>query len=142
MSRKKMLLLVICLGVVVFAVAAQSVPEKNRGRDIAKTRLDVARKGLAQVEKETPGAGRPYDGIFIWSKRVLHAELALSGNEADKMAALEAHLTRTMRLERIAKDWFATGVIREVDLLEAEYHRLDAEFQLEEARAVKVSPHK
>jgi hypothetical protein len=143
MSRKKMMvLLLVCFGAVVCAVAAQGAPEENRGKNSAKARLEVARKGLAIVEKQGPGNGEAYDGVFIWSKRVLDAELDLSGNEAERLAALAAHLTRTKRLEEVAKDLHARGAVSDLEVLEAEYHRYDAEVQLAEARAAKASTRK
>jgi hypothetical protein len=138
MSRKMMmLLLLVCFGAIVCAVAAQGAPEDNRGKESAKARLEVARKGLAIVE-----TGDAYDGVFIWSKRVLDAELDLSGNEAERMAALAANLTRTKRLEDVAKALHARGLVSELEVLEAEYHRYDAEVQLAEARAAKASTRK
>jgi hypothetical protein len=132
-----MLLLLVCFGAIVCAVAAQGVPEESRGKDSATARLEVARKGLAIAEK-----GNAYDGVFIWSKRVLDAELDVSGNEAERMAALAAHLTRTKRLEDVAKDLHARGVVSELEVLEAEFHRYNAEVQLAEARAAKSSTRK
>jgi hypothetical protein len=143
--RKKILmvlLLAVCVGSAVGTVAAQGgVPTEDKGKEIAKARLELARKGLAVVEKRIPGAGN-YAGVYIWSKRVLDAELGLCGNEDDRIAALEAHVERTTRLARTAKEWFDRKVFLEEDLLEAEYHRLDAEAMLAKARAAKVPPPK
>jgi hypothetical protein len=143
MSRNKMMVpLLVYFGAVVCVVAAQGAPPEDRGKDSAKARLEVARKGLALVEKQGPARGPGSPDVYIWSKHVLNAELDLSGNEDERLAAQEAHLKRTIRLEDMAKNWFDRGLITEVELLEATYHRLDAEVQLAKSRAAASSPRK
>jgi len=100
---------------------------EDRAKEFAKARLEVARRGLATVEKQAAGVNGFNGEIWNWSERVLKAELALSSGPAERIAALEAHLQRARRLEGIARRGFAERIYSLAEVLGAEYNRLDAE---------------
>ena len=87
--------------------------------------------------RETPAGADDY----IWSKRVLEAELNLCGNVDERIAARESYLealASPIKLEEVAKRAFENGVGHESDLLEAEYRRCEAAVQLESERAART----
>src|SRR5262249_9196969 len=91
--------------------------------------LEVARRGLALAEK-SPGSGPNY----IWSKRVLNAELNLCENADERIAARERYLKTTVRLEEITKKQVAEKILSEEGMMEAEYPRCEAQAQLDAER--------
>jgi hypothetical protein len=125
-------LLALC--VAAFASGVGTAGEKT-AKDLARARLELARRGLATVQRQAGGANGFYRDIWVWSERVLSAELDLSDGPAERIAALEAHLQRARRLEGLARDGFAQRIFSFAELLEAEYNRLDAEARLAAEKA-------
>lgn len=139
MFRKILLLVMACFGVGggYYIVNAEPSFHKDKDRASAKALLEVARAGLELAEK-SPDLRDDY----IWSKRVLNAELNLCGNADERIAARERHLKLTMRLEEVAKNAVQKGVISRHESLEAEYHRCEAQVQLDAERDAKAATRK
>ena len=137
------ILLIVCLVGFVGATNAAGASPEDHVKERAKARLEVARQGLALAVRGLEGEGaEDYDDIWVWSKRVLKAELALSTTKAERIAALEAHLKRAVKLERIAMREFDRGGFTRLSVIEAKYRRSDIETRLAEEKAKSESPHK
>ncbi|MBW3595713.1 MAG: hypothetical protein KY475_00395 [Planctomycetes bacterium] len=72
--------------------------------------------------------------VYAWSRRLLDAELTLAEEESDKIAALEAHHSRTRTLAQLAKARFQAGQVGQEDVLVAAYYLAEAELRLAEAK--------
>jgi hypothetical protein len=102
------------------------------------TAREVFEQEMARIEQTLP----PFpDDISVWSRRWMEEQLRLSPNPADKIAAIQAHLERSRRLERIAEQYSKSGQFRPSDALKARYFRLEAEQMLAEARATRPGVH-
>jgi hypothetical protein len=77
------------------------------------------------------------DDTSVWSRRWMEDQLRLGPKPAEKLAAIQAHLERVKRLEKIADQYARTGQGRTSDALKAKYFRLEAEQMLVEARATQ-----
>ena len=141
MSR--LVFLLVCLVGLVCVQNATSASPEDSIREAAKARLEVARQGLALVDRDLEGVGVvDYADIWVWSERVLKAELAMSTKKSERIAALEAHLKRAVKLERFALRDFNSGGISRRIVLEAKYHCCDIELRLAEEKAKSESPRK
>ncbi len=78
---------------------------------------------------------RPHD-VTIWSLRLLKAERDLNPKHEDQIAALERHLKRLTELEKKVK-LLGPSLIPEMEVFGIEWHRLDAELWLAQAKAKK-----
>ena len=110
---------------------------------------DTPRKPSALAEARYKAAVRQFDEVwtyyrqartdsfltYYWSKIVLEAQQDLSDAQADRVAALEAHLGRIKRLEALVLKVRRLGFGRSIDVGATAYYRLEAELWLEEARA-------
>ena len=141
MSR--LVFLLVCLVGLVCVQNATSASPEDSIREAAKARLEVARQGLALVDRDPEGMGAvDYADIWVWSERVLKAELTVITKKSERIAALEAHLKRAVRLERGALRDFNSGGISRRIVLEAKYRRCDIELQLAQEKAKPESPRK
>jgi hypothetical protein len=139
MPEKTLVLMVLCFGFACGAVPAQEISQADKEREKALELLAVARKGLALVDSPNSDGRSEYVLVCTWSQRVLNAELALSRNTAERIAARESYLKQTRKLEGIARDLYRRRILTELELLEAEYKRREAELQLDFERFGKLS---
>src|SRR5918997_6716467 len=116
---------------------------------IAPAPPDTPRKPSALAEARYKAAVRQFDEVwryyredrtesfltYYWSKIVLEAQQDLSDAQADRIAALEAHLGRIKRLEALVLKVRRLGFGYSIDVGATAYYRLEAELWLEEARA-------
>ena len=110
---------------------------------------DTPRKPSALAEARYKAAVKQFDEVwryyredrtesfltYYWSKIVLEAQQDLSDAEADRIAALEAHLGRIKRLEALVLKVRRLGFGYSIDVGATAYYRLEAELWLEEAKA-------
>jgi hypothetical protein len=113
-----------CLGVPVSSAA-----EKDEIIQLAKARLEVAVKGFESAET--------IHKMWMWSQRILEAELFLCQSTDDRIAVLENQLRRTEKLEKIVTDGHKQGTYTSGELMEAKFYRLDTLCKLAEAKAKK-----
>ena len=73
--------------------------------------------------------------LFDASRRWVEVQRDLSKNQAERTAALEAHLQRTKQIEEMNVLRFQAGRIAITDVEQSRYYRLEAEIWLEQARA-------
>jgi hypothetical protein len=131
----------LCLVGFMWVATAKGGSPEEVVREYAKARLEVARKGLADSEKDI-GGGISYEGIWLWSQRVLESELALCTTKIERIAAWEAHLRRAAKLEKMAQSEFSRGGFTRGGVLEAIYRRYDVEVQLAQERSKPESLHR
>jgi hypothetical protein len=102
--------------------------------ELLEQRREAARKVFEENLTRFQAAELAMDErLMWWSERWLNAELALSEKPADRTAALEAHVKRLKKLERVFAAYAKTGQGRESDAQAATYFRAEAEIRLLEA---------
>jgi hypothetical protein len=72
--------------------------------------------------------------VYVWSRLVLDSRRELTGKPADRIAAVEEHLTRMKTLETFIAKVRRYGFGSSYDVGAAEYYRLEAEHWLAHAR--------
>jgi len=101
-----------------------------------KARLVAARRGLELCEKPNGGAEPVPELVRLWSRRVVDAEFALSSaRPVERLAAVEAYLRHARAAEKSVRAAFDQGAGTMAAVLDAEYHRADAETLLAEEKA-------
>ncbi|MFV2067787.1 MAG: heavy metal-binding domain-containing protein [Pirellulales bacterium] len=94
----------------------------------ARAQLEAARQAMQAIgELQKHREPVTSEQIYCWSHRLMQAELEVSGNDADRTAAIEKHLERMKTLEKRAEEGHRNEEISYFDLLEARWHRLEAE---------------
>ena len=110
-------------------------------RAIVEARLATARQIFEEELTQIQQTNVPFtDDISVWSRHWMEAQLRLSPTMADKRAAIQAHVERARRVEKIAVEQANAGNFRTSDSLKAKYFRLEAEYLLAEARAIESVP--
>ncbi len=131
MSRKalggSLVAVVLCGGVALSLPAAEGAkPDAAAGQ-----RLRLAREVYAEMmERVKNAAGYDIEDLELWSRNLLGAELVVAATPADRNAAHEAHVKRTMELEELTKSYARSGQGRTSDALAAEFYRMRAEAEL------------
>jgi hypothetical protein len=141
-SRLLLVLMLVSFGATFCAVSARQKLPESKSQASAKALLDVAKKGLELVERPIPMRGvEPYVRVSLWSKRVRDAELALSHDRSERIAAREKYLKQTLKLERIARQLHEQELMSDEQLLDAEYNRCEAQAQLDADRDATLQAH-
>lgn len=129
------------------AVPAPAAAPQGAAPDEIKTLL-AARVALARQGYESAYAGvaeterinnrlirfRQPEEAYAWSLRWLEAERELAADRAGQIAALESHSKRVTALEIKVKS-LIRGPLPKWALLDAQWHSLDAQLWLAEAKA-------
>jgi hypothetical protein len=125
------------IGFVAVRGAGEDRPtQDDQVKKLAQARLDVARQGLAAVEKPTVGGAQGYfRATMVWAERVMQAELETSTTSAQRVAALEAYLQRTRKMEDTARAGLAQKIFTVPEVLETQYQRVSAEVLLAQEKA-------
>ena len=101
-----------------------------------RQRVDAAQRAYKEsYDLYREGRTRDVDRIYRWSQHWLDAELAVSKQKNDEIAALDAHWKRMKQLEELVRNVYRAGALALVELPAVEYYRLDAEVALSKARA-------
>jgi RNA polymerase sigma factor (sigma-70 family) len=116
------------------AMIAASDQEKKM-KALFKARFDAANIEVESRWHEYVAGRGTLDILLGSSRRLLEAELALSNNKADHVAAWESHWQRMNQVYLINLGRYNAGRISVQDLKEAEYYRIDAEIGVERAKA-------
>jgi hypothetical protein len=103
----------VCWGLIgLFLVVTGLVPttwaDSKAILENAKARRGVARRAFEKFTKSLWGntiTTPPLDfqPFYLWSRRWMQAELDLSKNKAEKIAAFGAHLSRMKKLQQVLK---------------------------------------
>jgi len=113
---------------------SQARAEDEKFSTQVKARLDLAKKLYQRVlELEAQGSITPPAPVYEWSKRWLEAELDLSVNKTDQVAAYAAHLDRMKLMEEKAKKVVAATRVESVGWA-PQFYRLEAETWLAKAK--------
>jgi hypothetical protein len=124
--------------------AAKSPELERRLKHLARERLQVAQRGYddaVDLYRHTQRSGQtimPWvnvDQVYIWSRRWMEQECALSTKKSECVAAHEHHLKRLRRLEKLARELRNAELVTKLEPLAAEFYRLEAESSLAEAKA-------
>lgn len=75
--------------------------------------------------------------VYVWSKLILDCRREMTDKPAERLAALEDHLSRMKKLEALIKKVRRLGFGRSYDVGESEYYRLEAEFWLTREKSGK-----
>jgi RNA polymerase sigma factor (sigma-70 family) len=102
---------------------------------LLKARFDAVNTEAECRWKEYCAGRGTLDILESSSRRLLEAELALSSNKADHVAAWESQLQRTHQIYLINLDRYNAGRISRQDFEQSNYCQLDAEIGLERAKA-------
>jgi RNA polymerase sigma factor (sigma-70 family) len=117
------------------AEAKAQEKQEDRLPGLLKARLEAAEAEL-QARRNEFFAGRgTFDILIGASQRVLKAQRELSKNKQEQVAALEAHLRLLQEIHETNQSRFNAGRIAIAELKRGEFDRLDAEIELERAKA-------
>lgn len=123
------------------AVPQGAVPDEIKALLAARVALarqgyESAFAGVAETERINNRLirFRQPEEAYVWSLRWLEAERALAADPAGRIAALESHLQRVTALEIKVKS-LIRGPLPKWALLDAQWHSLDAQLWLAEAKA-------
>src|SRR5262249_18389032 len=87
----------------------------------------IALNSIRQRISTCNGCGNRDPLIYAWSRRLLLAQLELSVTPGTRVASFEAHLARMKGLEAQAAAHYRERRISDMERMEAEFHRLEAE---------------
>lgn len=113
-------------------------PSSNKRQALADERAKVARRAneqLFEASRQGTGALPSLENVYLWSRRVLEAELDAAQSDVERRAAYERHLGRMKELEDRSQKANAAGIrTAPIGQTTAELFRLEGEFWLERAR--------
>jgi outer membrane protein TolC len=104
--------------------------------ELRKQKLELAQESYRNHWQKYKNGQGHFDELYRWSLRWLTAAREAEP-KADPVPHLQAHLDRMRELEAIVQTQHKAGVVTKGDLLEATYYRVDAQIQLELAKAKK-----
>jgi HlyD family secretion protein len=128
------------------AQPAQEPQPAEETATVLKKRLVLAEKGyrtaanqFGEIKRPRPGVNvlviRP-DEVYHWSVRWLRADHEINPKQADRLAALEKHLTRMKELQSKVDSMVPEYLPTTVGF-DAEWYRLEAELWLSQAKMKK-----
>jgi hypothetical protein len=136
--------LVLAVGALTLPAAGPAAPGGKKpdgdkaevaGRELEKLRqekLEAAATTLEARWKEYEAGKAKAEDVYVWSRRVLDAEL-----EGGKAGAREAHLKRMAELEQMAKARYDAGQVTVVEWKGARFYRAEAEFWVKQVETKK-----
>ena len=125
------------LGLILVGLSFAPAPpgEATRRSALAEARSKAALKQFEEVWTYYRQARTESFPVYLWSRLVLDSEQDSSDKQADRIAALEAHLDRMKKLEALVKKVRRLGFGFSTDVGATEYYRLEAEHWLERAKS-------
>ncbi len=127
----------VALGLALVALSFAPAPAK-KGPDLramAESRHRAALKQFEETWVYYRQARLEVYSVYAWSRLVLDAEMELSDQKDNQIAALEAHKGRMERLEALVKKVRKLGFGQAIEVGASEYYRLEAEYFVERAKA-------
>ena len=112
------------------APAFDLVQEPSQLKSLATARLQSAIKQYDETWAYYQQARIDSYQVYVWSKLILDCRRDLAEKPADRLAALDDHLTRMKKLESLIKKVRRLGFGRSYDVGASEYYRLEAEYWL------------
>jgi hypothetical protein len=132
-SRKRQaLVLGLILTGLSFAHAQAPAPpqEPSKISSLTHARLQAAIKQYDETWAYYQQARIDSYQVYVWSKLILDSRRDMAEKPADRLAALDDHLTRMKKLESLIKKVRRLGFGRSYDVGASEYYRLEAEYWL------------
>jgi len=86
----------------------------------------------------SPSPSYDVESEYLWSRRLLAVERVLGNKKDDQITALRGHLGRMQRLEDRVQKLVKSNVLSELDTLAARFYVLEAEYWLEQAKALST----
>jgi hypothetical protein len=141
------------LGALASAMGQAQGPGKEQGQAPAKAvKAEDGAGSLTARQAKAAAARRAYeqarafyverqpgswlDGTYLWSVRLLHAQLELDGEAAEaRTATYRTHLEGMASIERLLRRTARFGMTNQFDLSAVEYYRIEAEQWLEREQA-------
>jgi hypothetical protein len=118
------------LSLTVISFAPAPPADQPRLAALADARLQAALKQYEETWSYYQQARIDSYQVYVWSKLILDCRREIADKPADRLTALEEHLTRMKKLEALIKRVRRLGFGRSYDVGAAEYYRLEAEFWL------------
>jgi hypothetical protein len=97
---------------------------------LAEARLQAALKQYEETWSYYQQARIDSYQVYVWSKLILDCRREMTDKPADRLLALEDHLSRMKKLEALIKKVRRLGFGRSYDVGASEYYRFEAEFWL------------
>jgi hypothetical protein len=116
------------------ATAPAPSPEPPKPTGLAEARLQAVLKQYELTWSYYQQARVDSYQVYVWSRLVLDCRRDLAAKPADRVAALEEHLTRMKTLEAFIRKVRRYGFGSSYDVGASEYYRLEAEHWLAQAR--------
>ena len=123
------------LAVLSFAPAPPA--DQTRIASLAEARLQAALKQYEETWAYYQQARIDSYQVYVWSKLILDCRREMAEKPAERLAALEDHLSRMKKLEALIKKVRRLGFGRSYDVGASEYYRLEAELWLARTKAGK-----
>ena len=117
-----------------------SHPERRRTpnddvKQKARVQLEVVRQVFElRLQASRHGESPDLDQTYVWSRRWMDAQQALSETKAERMAAIETHLARMKELRNITQQLYEAKEIGAQDVMAFSFYVAEAELWLAEAR--------
>jgi hypothetical protein len=139
MTRHSRRALLAMAGLIAGERVVRAAQEQARGSSSnAEARLKLASAAIEGV-RTTISRGRftagERDPIVIWSRRRYEAKVDLSKTRAERVAAAQEHVDEMRRLEEVVDRLTAAGELDRLNLMDAQYRRLEAENWLEQQKS-------
>jgi hypothetical protein len=116
------------------APAPSSEPPKSQSPSLAHARLQAALSQYELTWSYYQQARLDSYQVYVWSRLVLDSRRDLADKPADRIAAIEDHLSRMKTLQEFIKKVRRYGFGSSYDVGASEYYRLEAERWLAQAR--------
>lgn len=137
MSKQALLLFSLIVLVALSGQAPSEQPKSNQlgqpapiglqsPKELAEARLKLARQAFA-VMKLNQERGIAQGDHALWSLRLMEEERNASGNKAERIAAVQAHVDRVKKWEADTARLFQNGRVDLMLYLDIQWKRLEAE---------------
>lgn len=103
--------------------------------DLAELRYKAALKQFDEVWTFYRQSRTDSFPVYYWSKLVLESQRDLGDGKAQRLAALQGHLDRMLKLEALVRRVRRLGFGFSTDVGATEYYRLEARLWIERERA-------
>jgi hypothetical protein len=127
----------VVLGILLAALAIAPAPEEKAvpPSPLAEARYKAAVKQFEEVWTFYRQSRTESFPVYYWSRLVLDSQRDLSDKPADRIAALEGHRDRMLRLETLVKKVRRLGFGFSTDIGATAYYRLEADYWLEREKS-------
>lgn len=147
LCRPRLLASLLGLLLVVDSSVAQEADASRTPQELAKARLDLARRVYRLTAGQVTAPPTSLDAthsmsdtleqVALWSRRWMKAERDLARDKAGRSAALSAYIQRLKEHEKVCEELIRGGSVglTQLSLESFRYHRLEAEYKLAKEKA-------